>query len=262
MDERASGNRRVPGTGVPTDPPGATPREGEEKDHFLQLMFFQAHHRIEAPYGHEQPNRTSWDYAPLRHSRAAPDERYTLPLPATSPRVQADSPAIEVMTDLRRVRAMNVGPYTSIDDANQAMITHGVRALFVADEARQALGIVTSADILGERPIQFAQERGIRRGEVVVRDIMTPADRLEILDLREVERARVGDVVATLRVAGRQHALAVAAIQGAAIGQKTVCGIFSLTQIARQLGIAPQQVHDIARTFAEIEAVIATRSKP
>jgi hypothetical protein len=39
---------------------------------------------------------------------------------------------------------------------------------------------------------------------------------------------------------------------------RTICGIFSLTQIARQLGIPQQQVHDIARTFAEIEAVIAS----
>jgi hypothetical protein len=33
--------------------------------------------------------------------------------------------------------------------------------------------------------------------------------------------------------------------------------MFSLPQIGRRLGIPPQQVHDIARTFAEIEALIA-----
>ena len=40
--------------------------------------------------------------------------------------------------------------------------------------------------------------------------------------------------------------------------QQSVRGIFSLTQIARQLGIPPQQIHDIARTFAEIQAAIAS----
>ena len=129
-----------------------------------------------------------------------------------------------------------------------------MRALFVIDDARRVIGIVTSTDLLGERPIRFAQERGLHRGELVVDDIMTPAEQLEILDLRDVERARVGDLVATLRVAGRQHALA---IDGAPSGPKTVCGIFSVTQIARQLGVPPQPGHDIARTFAEIEAVIA-----
>ena len=66
-------------------------------------------------------------------------------------------------------------------------------ALFVVDGARQVFGIITSTDILGEKPVRFAQENGIRHGEVAVRDIMTPADRLEILDFYNVQRARVGD---------------------------------------------------------------------
>jgi len=106
--------------------------------------------------------------------------------------------------------------------------------------------------------MRFAQARGIRHGEVLVRDIMTPSDRLEILERDAVSHARVGDVVATLRFAGRQHALVVESSPEAPGNEKTIIGIFSLTQIARQLGVPPQQVHDIARTFAEIEAVIAS----
>jgi CBS-domain-containing membrane protein len=131
-----------------------------------------------------------------------------------------------------------------------------VRALFAVDEARQVLGVITATDLFGERPMQFAQGRGIRHDEVAVRDIMTPADRLEVLQLRDVLAARVGDVVATLRFAGRQHALVVDG-QGVP-GRHTICGVFSLTHIGRSLGIPAQQVHDIARTFAEIEALIAS----
>jgi CBS domain-containing protein len=162
------------------------------------------------------------------------------------------------MTDLRRASAVTIGPDASIDEANQTMIAHRVRALFVVDDGRRVSGIITSTDILGEKPLQFTQERNVRHGEVVVRDVMTPSDRLEILDLRDVELARVGDVVATLKVAGRQHALVVETIDEAPSVQKSVRGIFSLTQIARQLGIPPQQIHDIARTFAEIKAAIAS----
>jgi CBS-domain-containing membrane protein len=130
--------------------------------------------------------------------------------------------------------------------------------LFVVDDARRVSGIITSTDILGEKPLQFMQERNVRHGEIAVRDVMTSADRLEILELRDVELARVGDIVATLKVAGRQHALVVETIDEAMPAQKSVCGIFSLTQIARQLGIPPQQIHDIAGTFAEIQAAIAS----
>jgi len=39
-------------------------------------------------------------------------------------------------------------------------------------------------------------------------------------------------------------------------GHQSVCGLFSITQIARQLG-AQVQSFELARTFSEIEAVIA-----
>ena len=235
----------------------ASSKAPSQKDHFLQLMFFQASHGDAAPLPEARHELVAGAYAPLRHSRPQPGDRCKLALPATAQPVRLDSPAIVVMTDLRRIDAASIDEAASIDAANRTMMNRRVRALFVVDDTRQILGIVTATDILGERPIQFAQSRGIRHGEVSVRDIMTTADRLELLDIRDIERARVGDLVATLRVAGRQHALAVET-RPDATHQKTVCGIFSLTQIARQLGIPPQQTHDIARTFAEIEAAIAT----
>jgi CBS-domain-containing membrane protein len=171
--------------------------------------------------------------------------------------VSLDSPAADVMTDLRRVSAVTVDPHKSIAVAHQLMIARGVRSLFVVDDGRRILGFVTATDIMGERPIQVARGRDIHHDEVLTTDIMTPADRLEVLSFSDVLRARVGDIVATLKLAGRQHALVVEPSESGAPGLRAARGIFSLTQIARQLGIPPQ-VHDIARTFAEIEAAIAS----
>lgn len=232
--------------------------DAHQKDHFLQLMFFQPHATAGAAYRPHRSEVAAEDYVPLRHVSSTPGDRYTLPMPSTQAPVRLDSPATDVMTDLRRVSAIIIDRNASIDDATRIMAARGVRALFVVDETRQVVGILTSTDTLGEKPMRFAHARGIRHGEVLVRDIMTPSDRLEILERDAVARARVGDVIATLRVAGRQHALAVETKPEAPGNEKTIIGIFSLTQIARQLGIPPQQVHDIARTFAEIEAVIAS----
>jgi len=139
------------------------------------------------------------------------------------------------------------------------MITRGVRALFVVDEARTILGIVTANDILGEKPIQIAQDRGIRHTEILVSEVMTSSGNLEAMELQEVLRVRVGDVVETLKRSGRQHALVIESEHAdAALATRTVRGIFSLTQIARQLGLPSQIGHDIARTFAEIEAAIGS----
>jgi hypothetical protein len=108
---------------------------------------------------------------------------------------------------------------------------------------------------VSEKPVQFTHQRGIRHDEVMVRDIMTPADRLEAMEFEDVLKARVGDVIATLKLSGRQHALAIE--HGpAAVGARSIRGMFSLTQIARQLGLPPQAVHDIRRTFVEIEAAM------
>jgi len=253
MNERRQDTRSVT-----TDSPIHIASDAGHKDHFLQLMFFQAHPPEAALHLSRRPDRATGDYAPLRHSVAKPGDRYVLPPPGKFASIALDAPATEVMTDLRRVSAVTIGPDVSIDEANQTMIAHRVRALFVVDDGRQVAGIITSTDIVGEKPLQFMQERNVRHGEIAVRDVMTPADRLEILDWRDVELARVGDVVATLKVVGRQHALVVETIDDAMTVQQSVRGIFSLTQIARQLGIPPQQVHDIARTFAELQAAIAS----
>jgi CBS domain-containing protein len=161
------------------------------------------------------------------------------------------------MTDLSRIVAVTTVAGASIDEAHQAMITQGVRALFVVDEARAILGIITANDILGETPIRIAQNRGVRHVEVLVSEVMTPADLLEAMELEDVLQVRVGDVVETLKRSGRQHALVIeSGSADATSATRTVRGMFSLTQIARQLGLPPQIGRDVARTFAEIEAAI------
>lgn len=193
-------------------------------------------------------------YRLLPQSRLKADAAYHLPDTNIAPPVSADSPAVHVMTDLRRVAAVTIVPDTPIDDANQAMISHGVRSLIVVDDHRRIIGIVTSTDILGEKPMQLTHERGMRHAEILVRDLMTPADRLEVIDLAVVLKARVGDIVETLKRSGRQHALAV---DQAAGERQMVRGIFSTTQIARQLNIAPLPP-ETGRSFAEIEAAIGS----
>ena len=101
--------------------------------------------------------------------------------------------------------------------------------------------------MLGEKPVKTAVQQGVHRSEVQVRDIMTPRD---ALDIRDVEASTVGHIVATLKAAGRQHTLVV---DQDAKGRQRVRGVFSATQIARQLGIAIT-TEAVARTFADIEA--------
>lgn len=167
--------------------------------------------------------------------------------------VKTDSPALDVMTDLARIPPATVEPQDSFDHANQAMILRGVRLLLVTENGGRIAGVVTARDLLGEKPVRMANMRGVRRDELEVRDVMTPLEQMEAMDMADVAAARVGHVIATLEQCGRQHAIV---FEKAADGRQTLRGIFSASQIARQLGV-DLTTHEVARTFAEIEAAFA-----
>ena len=177
------------------------------------------------------------------------DAGFRRPTQPPSGRVSLESSALEVMTDLARTTPATIRPQAPLAGANQFMITRGVRLLLVVDDLEIVLGVITANDVLGERPMLAATGRSVRRDELTVADVMTPVERVEVIKLAEVERARVGHVLETLRRAGRQHALVVDA-------ESMVRGIFSISQIARQLGVSVQAGGEVALTFSEIEAAL------
>lgn len=193
------------------------------------------------------------NYTALNSSLLQPDSGFCQPAQSLPQRVGFDDAAEGVMTDLKQVSAVLIRPGDGIDEANRRMIQRGVRLLLVVDENRKVAGIITAPDILGEKPLQVIAERGSRREDILVRDLMTPQQRLEVLNMDAVRSAKVGHVVATLKKSGRQHAVVVEVDRN---GRQTVRGLFSATQIARQLGIAIQ-TSEVARTFSEIEAQLA-----
>lgn len=179
-------------------------------------------------------------------------------------RVTLESAALDVMTDFLRTSPATIRPQAPVEGANQFMISRGVRLLLVVDERDKVLGVVTATDVLGEKSMRVAMERGIKRGELTVGDIMTPARDVEVLLLEDVAGARVGHVLETLNKAGRQHALVVdfemlaaRSLIEAPIRRTMVRGVFSLSQLARQLGVSLQSVGEVARTFSEIEAALS-----
>lgn len=192
------------------------------------------------------------DYLPLPSTMLRPGTGYAQPSQAVPDKVRLDDEAVSAMTDLTRVTAVIILPGDAVDEAHRRMIQRGVRLLLVVDQDRKLVGLVTASDLLGEKPVLAASERGLQREELMVRDIMTPQERLEVLDMADLRTAKVGHVVATLKKAGRQHALVVESDSG---GRQWVRGLFSVTQIARQLGVVIQ-TSEVARTFSEIELTL------
>jgi len=189
-------------------------------------------------------------FSPLPTSTLAAKACFRRPAQTSLARVAMDSPAADTMTDFNRVAAVTIDAGVAIDDANRKMIENGIRLLLVVEHPDTVLGIITASDILGEKPMQIVQERGVKHSEIAVRDIMTPHEMLEVIQMRDVLDARVGQVIATLQRARRQHAMVVEPNEGDSC--QAVRGLFSTSQIARQLGV-PVHVGNVVRTFAEIE---------
>jgi len=169
------------------------------------------------------------------------------------PPVTVQSPAIEVMTDLSKVPSATISAEDTLNDANHSMLVRGVRLLIVVNRDLQVEGIITTTDTLSEKPLQVAQKLRTSCNELLVSDVMTPVNAVEAIAIEDVQKASVGNVVASLKADGRAHAIVVGAD---ASGKQHLVGIFSASQVARQLGVQ-LQTHEIARTFSEIEAVIA-----
>ena len=185
------------------------------------------------------------------------------PVQPQAARVTLESPALEVMTDLCRTSPATIRPQAPVEGAKQFMISRGVRLLLVIDDHEIVLGVVTSMDVLGEKAVRVATDRGMNRDELTVGDIMTQAQQVEVISLDDISGARVGHVFETLRRTGRQHALVVdfdvlppKRLIDAAVRRTMVRGVLSLSQLGRQLGIVLQSSGEVARTFSEIEAAL------
>ena len=148
--------------------------------------------------------------------------------------VALSDPALDIVTNLSKIAAMTINPCASIENASERMIAANVRLLFVTDQVYNVMGLITARDISGERAVLYIQQHGGKREDIMVRDIMTPRHKIEVLSLDDIAQARVGDVVKTLQRLGRQHALVMKRGDGDSIDRIT--GIISTTQVAKQTG--------------------------
>jgi CBS domain-containing protein len=192
-------------------------------------------------------------FKPLSYTDISNDTQ----LAQSSNRVVQEDPASAVMTDLNKVKAFTIDATASIDFANSKMIACGVRLLFVMNSNDVLVGLITASDLFGEMPITHMQKHGGPRENILVQDIMTPRVKLKTLQMTDVLKAKVGDIIETMKDFGRQHILVVEKQDGESC--ERICGIFSTTQISRQLGIEIN-LSPRASTFAEFKSSIESYS--
>lgn len=147
-----------------------------------------------------------------------------------------DSPALDAMTDLRRVTALTVERTNTLAATRERMQKLGVRMLLVTGATGAVMGVITVTDLDSDRPAKIAAKTGEQEEELLVQDIMTLRGRIEVLPLADVTRASIGQILSSLREARRRHALVLDS--GTDGGPPLICGIFSLTRLCGQVGLS------------------------
>ncbi len=148
--------------------------------------------------------------------------------------LELSDPAIYALTDFKRDYPMTVDAERQIDDALSDMIRLSVRALLVAKEQR-LVGLITSYDIQGERPMQFLQCSSYSRAEDISGvHVMTPGDELLALDWDHVEAARAGELLMLFEQTQLTHLLVIE-VDGKT-SHSTVRALASRARLLRQLG--------------------------
>ena len=147
--------------------------------------------------------------------------------------LEPSDPAIHAITDFTREHPATVDEERPIDGALEDMIRVGVRALLVVREQR-IVGLITSYDIQGERPLQFLQTSTYtRHQDIRVGHIMTPWHQLLAVEWTGIQSARAGELLQVLEDAGMTHLLVIES--GKKNAPPVVRALVSRARLARQM---------------------------
>ncbi|WP_158773099.1 CBS domain-containing protein [Cobetia sp. L2A1] len=163
--------------------------------------------------------------------------------------INMDSPASELVTDFAVTAGRSIQGSASIGQALATMKQAGVRLLLVHDHDATFTGVVTSRELQGGRVVMRAMTRfDVQRDEVTVDMVQMPRAELHGIPLAELKRARVGDLVETLRQSGESHLLVTERDED---GQSSVRGLIAASRVGKALGIDLEHPPE-ARNFSDI----------
>jgi hypothetical protein len=187
------------------------------------------------------------------HSLALAPMPGTPRLPSPSQPSTLTDAAFSQLTDLRHAPCVTADHLDGVGPTLHVMLRAHVRMAFVTGVGGELLGLVTSDDLQGERPMQRAMADHVRHEDLTLEQLMTPIAQWQVVDTREAEHARVGHIVATMRTHGLRYLLVVDHPAGDAV----LRGLFSARRLEMALGI--DLGTDLqSRSFAALEAALVT----
>jgi len=147
--------------------------------------------------------------------------------------VHFHDPAMLVLTDFSRVFPVTITADRPIDYALQKMKNSGIRLLIVVNRKHHMTGLISADKIMGDDPVRLAEDNQMDHSQITVSMLMKPQKDIQVVEMGHLRDARVGHIVATLHQLEQKYLLVV--------DNGVVCGLFSASQISKQLG---RNIHD------------------
>jgi len=158
------------------------------------------------------------------------------------------SPAMKFFTDFRETEPLVIDASVSAPEALKMMVSTHVRMKLVVDDEGHFSGIVSADDLTEQAIVARAGTSRSARHDIKVADLMTRKKDLLALDIAEVAKSSIGDVIHFLKDNSRQHCLV--------IDEEThqICGIFSASDISRKLKL-PINIQEQSSFYRVFSAV-------
>lgn len=158
-------------------------------------------------------------------------------LPSNEPwQVELTDPAASVMTDFNVRALFKVAAEDTIDEALQKMKVAGLRIGFVVDgTSDKILGMITSYDIMGEKPMRYLQsvgfaDRGVTHKDIKVKDIMEKVEDWVSVEMKNVDTVNVQALLDVFQKTGRTHLPVIDSHEGK---EHHLRGLFSSAKVLR-----------------------------
>ncbi len=168
--------------------------------------------------------------------------------------VTENDPAITVMTDFTETIAVTIAANASLASALQKMKAQGIRLLFVGDEQKQIIGVITAYDIQSEKPVQYGAENGIAVSEIQTAMLMTSLEQTPAFDFDFIRQALVRHVIQTMKELERPHTLVIETKD-----EQRIRGVFSTSRISKLLGRPVYQPLLAGHSLADIQHEIGSQ---
>lgn len=149
--------------------------------------------------------------------------------------VHMDDDALNVLTDFSFCKPFIISPDEKLPQATTEMKAAKVHSLLVVDQNDQVIGLITSEDILSEKPVKVTHDKFISHQDIKVRSIMQAIHELAAIDIETIKHSKIGNLVHTFIELKQPYLLVVE--HNSKDKNQQIRGIISARKLGEQLGM-------------------------